>query len=79
MYFEEDQQYGGRDDQDHVDNDEDRLKEASSIPLYNTRNVFRLSTMLLILNLQATYAWSDSSVDALFRYVKFSLFINFYI
>lgn len=44
-----------------------KLSEEASTPIYNGSSLSRLSTTLLILNLQAKYGWSNTSVSALLK------------
>lgn len=46
---------------------EDFVRKTCKEPLYVGANVSKLRTMLSILNLQATFGWSNASVSALFE------------
>ena len=48
----------------------DDMKEESHIPLYEGSKISRLKMMLLLLNLQASFGWSDKSVTELFKFLK---------
>ena len=46
------------------------MKEEAHIPLYEGSKISHLKTMLLLLNLQASFGWSDKSVTKLFKLLK---------
>ncbi len=51
-------------------NDEDNLiQRLAQTKLYDGSDVSTLSTLLLLLNLQAKYGWSDRSIDVLLKSV----------
>jgi hypothetical protein len=43
------------------------IQRLAQTKLYDNSDVSTLSILLLLLNLQAKYGWSDTSVDALFK------------
>ena len=46
-----------------------KLTVEANTPLFDGSNISRLSAVLLLLNLQAQFGWSNNSVSALFRYI----------
>ena len=46
----------------------DDMKEEARTALYEGSRISRLKTVLALLNLQASFGWSDKSVTELFRY-----------
>ena len=52
---------------DAAQKEEDHLLQAASTPLYEGCNYSILRASLEILNLQAMFGWSSTSVDALLR------------
>jgi hypothetical protein len=49
------------------DDENNPIQRLTQTKLYNNSDVSTLSTLLLLLNLQAKYGWSDTSVNALFK------------
>ncbi|WP_129259384.1 hypothetical protein [Enterobacter cloacae complex sp. GF14B] len=45
----------------------DDMKSEADTPLYNGARVSRLKALLVLLNMQTKFGWSDTSVTALFR------------
>lgn len=48
----------------------DDIKQEARMPLYEGSRISRLKTLLALLNLQASFGWSDKSVTELFRYAS---------
>jgi hypothetical protein len=48
----------------------DDIKQEARTPLYEGSRISRLKTLLALLNLQASFGWSDKSVTELFRYAS---------
>ena len=46
----------------------DDMKQEARTALYEGSRISRLKTVLALLNLQASFGWSDKSVTELFRY-----------
>ncbi len=46
----------------------DDMKQEARTTLYEGSRISRLKTVLALLNLQASFGWSDKSVTELFRY-----------
>ncbi len=51
------------------DDEDNPIQRLAQTKLYDNSDVSTLSTLLLLLNLQAKYGWSDTSVDALLKWV----------
>ncbi len=51
------------------DVEDNPIQRLAQTKLYDISDVSTLSTLLLLLNLQAKYGWSDTSVSALFKWV----------
>jgi hypothetical protein len=49
------------------DVEDNPIQRLTQTKLYNISDVSTLSTLLLLLNLQAKYGWNDTSVNALFK------------
>jgi hypothetical protein len=50
------------------DDDEDNpIQRLAQTKLYDSSDVNTLSTLFLLLNLQAKYGWSDTSIDVLLK------------
>jgi hypothetical protein len=49
------------------DDEDNLIQRLAQTKLYDNSDVNTLSTLLLLLNLQAKYGWSDTSVDALLK------------
>ena len=62
---------GGEASRPHVqDPKEQFIRNACKEPLYQGAKVSKLRALLSILNLQATFGWSDASVSALFQLMQ---------
>ena len=48
-----------------------KVKVEAQVPIYKGAKGSKLSAMLLLLNLQITYGWSDNYANALLRLVNF--------
>lgn len=68
----------GDHEQFEMDEDEILLRKEADTPLYPGASISRLATSILILNLQATYKWSDRSVTSLFGYLTHNTTIILY-
>ena len=51
-----------------TDPDADDIKQEACTALYEGSRISRLKTLLALLNLQASFGWSDKNVTELFRY-----------
>jgi hypothetical protein len=49
------------------DDEDNLIQRLAQTKLYDNNDVSTLSTLLLLLNLQAKYGWNDISVDALLK------------
>jgi hypothetical protein len=49
------------------DDEANPIQRLAQTKLYDGNDVSILSTLLLLLNLQAKYGWSDTSIDVLFK------------